>query len=92
MIALVHGLCFACQVLYFARIDAADTPEPRCPSCGRPLSYLEPQLGLHVLWYAGEPMRPLHTLILSVMRGQGRAVIAARDVPPLSPPAQGVPG
>ena len=90
MIALVHGTCFACQVLYFTKIEADDSPEPRCRTCSRTLSYLEPHLGLHVTWYAGEPMRPLHTMILTAMAVRGTTMLAAYELPPLPPPTRGL--
>ena len=75
----------------FVKIEADDSPEePHCRTCGRTLSYLEPHLGLHVTWYAGEPMRPLHTMILTAMAVRGTTMLAAYELPPLPPPTRGL--
>jgi hypothetical protein len=86
MIALVFGTCLNCYVLYFARIDAPTSPEPRCPTCQVPLSYIGPHRGLHITWKAGEPLSPLHTMILTVMALRQRAIIRDDELPPVVPP------
>ena len=89
MIAIVYGTCLNCYMLYFARIDDPSSPEPRCPTCQLPLSYIGPHRGLHISWKAGEVLSPLHTMILTVMALTQRAIISDEELPPVAPPAQG---
>ena len=91
MIALVHGTCFACEERSFARIDAARSLKPRYPGCGQPLDSLAPHLGRHVAWLIGEPLRPLHPLVLADMAVQHRSIMRASALPPMPPPTAGVP-
>jgi hypothetical protein len=85
MIAIVHGTCLHCYVLYFANIEDRHSPEPLCTTCQGPLSSLAPHRGLHITWETGTSLRPLHTMILTVMAVQGRDIIRDEELPPLPP-------